>query len=71
MAVNEHFLRLVRDGNSPAASGGARAANALARVCYEHAGRLDAQAADGLHEWIELVRSTPSEAWDVLEGWED
>ncbi len=66
--VNAHFLRLARRGFLPGCSSGERAARNLAEAAFDFAPRLDSQAAEGLHAWIELCRRLPSEAQDFLES---
>ena len=70
-AVNAHFLRLVRRGLSPAASGGEHSARRLAQAVYDDATRLDATARAGLHAWIDWCCAYPCEARDFLEDGND
>lgn len=65
---NAHFLKLMERGRIPGCSDGERHAYQLARAIRERAVGLDAEAREGLHEWIDFCCAMPSTALDVLHG---
>lgn len=63
---NQHFLMLLERGVHPYCSSGERAVRLLAKAIVKHAGILDSEATQGLHEWIDLVQANPMAARDLL-----
>ena len=64
-----HFVRLARTKH-PGASSGEKAARRLALALCRDLPSLDERAFDGLLEFALLIRSAPTTARDLIDGWE-
>ena len=64
-----HFCDLAARGIHPGASGGEKAAAALARAAYDHFVLLDFSAQRGFGQWLAFVEQSPSNFRDLMEGW--
>lgn len=64
----EHFVRLAKRGQSPAASGGEARAWAIAQALLEHAPGLDETATAGIGELANLIGEKSWLSWeDIIE----
>lgn len=54
-----HFLTVAKRGERPGASGGEKAAYAIARACLDHAVRMGETAVIGLMEFVAIAKHQP------------
>ena len=57
-----HFVDLARQGKLPGASGGEKAAAAIALVMVDKAVVLDRSARRGFEDWFQHLQADPEEA---------
>jgi hypothetical protein len=63
-----HFLNLAHNGRRRGCSSGSAAACRLAALVAKYVPRLDAEARDGLRQFINLAAEAPTTAADLLTG---